>query len=93
MLLGVSDDETWGKEKIVVSHGGGLLLYTDGVIEAWNETGILYGQERLKTVVSEVIESPADEISSAVLMDLENFFGDEAQSDDIAMIVIKRDEA
>jgi len=93
MLLGVSDDETWGKEKIVVSHGGGLLLYTDGVIEAWNETGILYGQERLKTVVSEVIESPADEISSAVLMDLENFVGDEAQSDDIAMIVIKRDEA
>jgi hypothetical protein len=33
----------------------------------------------------------ADAIGSAILLDLKNFVGAEAQSDDIAMIVIKRD--
>jgi len=91
MLLGISSDEIWGKEKISISPGGGLLLYTDGVIEAWNENGILYGQDRLKKVIREVISSPANEICAAVLDDLDTFVGVEPQSDDLAMIVIRRD--
>jgi PAS domain S-box-containing protein len=91
MILGVSDDEKWEKDIIMISHGDGLLLYTDGVTEGVNEDGVLYGQKRLKKVIQEVVDAPADAIGSTILLDLKNFVGAEAQSDDIAMIVIKRD--
>lgn len=91
MLLGISEDETWEKEVITISPGDGLLLYTDGITEGFNEDGVLYGQDRLKKVMVNLFDSSADNICSTVLSDLENFVGAEDQSDDIAMIVIKRE--
>ncbi len=92
MLLGISEDEKWGKETIVISHGDGLLLYTDGITEGLNERGALYGGERLKNVLSALKDESADTICSKIFLDLENFVGAEAQSDDIAMIVVKREK-
>jgi len=91
MLLGVSGDEKWEKEIIVLSHGDGLLLYTDGVTEGLNELGVFYGENRLKKVLEESVEASAETICSTVFFDLENFVASEAQSDDIAMIVVKRE--
>jgi sigma-B regulation protein RsbU (phosphoserine phosphatase) len=91
MLLGVSEDERWGKEIIVISPEDGLLLYTDGVTEGLNERGVFYGENRLKKALEEVAEASAETICSTVFLDLESFVGTEAQSDDIAMIVIKRE--
>jgi sigma-B regulation protein RsbU (phosphoserine phosphatase) len=91
MLLGVSEDEKWEKRTILISHGDGLLLYTDGITEGLNEQGVFYGENRLKKVTIEFINASADSICSNILLDLENFVGTEAQSDDIAMIVVKRE--
>jgi len=91
MLLGISEDETWEKEIITISPGDGLLLYTDGITEGFNEDGVLYGQNRLKKVMGDLFDSSADTICSTVLLNLDNFVGAEDQSDDIAMIVIKRE--
>ncbi|MFC1997230.1 SpoIIE family protein phosphatase [Chloroflexota bacterium] len=91
MLLGISEDETWKKEIITIAPGDGLLLYTDGITEGFNEDGVVYGQNRLKKVMGGLFDSSADTICSTVLLDLDNFVGAEDQSDDIAMIVIKRE--
>jgi sigma-B regulation protein RsbU (phosphoserine phosphatase) len=91
MLLGISDNEKWGKETVVISPGDGLLLYTDGVTEGLNERGVFYGENRLKEVIKKIVVASAESICSTVLQDLENFVGMEPQSDDIAMIVIKRE--
>jgi PAS domain S-box-containing protein len=91
MLLGVSGNEKWEKATITFSPGDGLLLYTDGVTEGLNEQGIFYGENRLKKVLKELAEASAKTICSTVLSDLENFVSTEAQSDDIAMIVVKRE--
>jgi len=91
MLLGISADEKWEKETITFSDGDGLLLYTDGVTEGLNENGLFYGDKRLKPLLQEIASDPAETILSTILQDLENFVGAETQSDDIAMIVIKRE--
>ena len=91
MLLGVSADEKWEKAKITISQGDGLLLYTDGVTEGLNDQGLFYGEERLKSVLQSATGTSAKKISSTILRDLENFVGAENQSDDIAMIAIKRE--
>ena len=91
MPLGVYKGESWGKETIKISQGDGLLLYTDGVTEGMNGQGMLYGENRLTKVIKEAACTSAAAICSTVLQDLESFVGPEAQSDDIAMIAIKRD--
>lgn len=91
MLLGVSAEEKWGKGTIVIAPGDGLMLYTDGVTEGLNESGALYGEERLKKALVALMDSPADTICSMILRDLESFVGEETQSDDIAMLVVKRE--
>lgn len=92
MLLGVSTEGTWEKETIFISHGDGLLLYTDGVTEGLNKQGAFYGEARLKKTLTALKDSPADTICSMVFQDLENFVSAESQSDDIAMIVVKREK-
>ncbi len=91
MLLGVSENEKWEKGTIQIAHGDGLLLYTDGVTEGLNEQGVFYGENRLKKVMEALFDASADTICSTIFLDLENFVGAEAQSDDIAMIVVKRE--
>jgi sigma-B regulation protein RsbU (phosphoserine phosphatase) len=91
MPLGISEGGRWEKETIKISHRDGLFLYTDGVTEGMNEHGVSYSEDRLKKVVEEVVDTSADTICSAVLQDLDNFVGSEAQSDDIAIMVIKRE--
>jgi PAS domain S-box-containing protein len=91
MLLGVSKDEKWDKGTILISHGDGLLLYTDGVTEGLNTEGMLYGENRLRKAMKDLVDTSADSICSTIFLDLKNFVGAEAQSDDIAMIVVKRE--
>ena len=83
---GMVDDQTFSLEK-----DDTILLYTDGITEGFNQDGMVYGQNRLKKVLGDLFDSSADTIYSTVLQDLENFVGAEDQSDDIAMIVIKRE--
>ena len=75
----------------MIREGEGLLLYTDGVTEGLNKHGVCYGSDCLKSVVREHAARSAERICSEVLIDLEDFVGEEPQSDDIAMIVIKRE--
>jgi sigma-B regulation protein RsbU (phosphoserine phosphatase) len=91
MLLGVSADEMWEKEIITILPGSGIALYTDGVTEGLNEGGVFYGENRLNRVLQNVTDDSAERICSSIIEDLEHFVGAETQSDDIAMIVIKRE--
>jgi PAS domain S-box-containing protein len=89
--LGVYKNEKWEMETIQIAPGAGVCLYTDGITEATNGTGKIYGEERLRDLMESMVSASASEICSSVMVDLEEFVGGEAQSDDIAMIVVKRD--
>ena len=62
-------------------HGSRLTFYSDGVVEAQNEKGELFGFERAKAMSTE----PAADIAEAARR-----FG---QSDDITVVAIERDAA
>jgi serine phosphatase RsbU (regulator of sigma subunit) len=70
--------------------GDGIVLYTDGVTEAENAAGELYGLDRLCTAVSRAWPQSAAAIQQAVIADVTRFIGDHTVYDDLTLVVLKQ---
>ena len=67
-----------------------LLVYSDGLIEARSEKGQFFGEESVKTLLSEVSGMNAREICDTILNTVDKFMGKSRQSDDLSLIIIRR---
>lgn len=90
-LLGVFEDVSFFDVSIRLAAGDALVLFTDGVIEARNERGELFGDDRLHDAVVNAPTSSAQGIVDAVLERVHSFQSGKA-ADDIAIVVIRRSE-
>jgi DNA-binding NarL/FixJ family response regulator len=91
MALGVSEDARWKQKSLRLEPGDVLVVYTDGITEAADQTGKSFGEERLLEVILARSRARAEEICSAVLEEVRRFTGSSPRQDDIALVVIKRD--
>ena len=66
-----------------------LLLYTDGVTEAFNSSGEQFGRERLAEVIHQNGDQPADGLIQAVLYTLTDFTDARPLEDDVTLVVYK----
>ena len=64
-------------------------MYTDGLIEATNSEGILFGHERLKQSILRYADLSAEEMVHAVMRDLKEYTGKKTLSDDVTLQVLK----
>ena len=65
-----------------------IILYTDGVTEAMNCSKQLFGEERLLQTLSANNASP-QEIVALIRTEVSKFAGEEPQSDDITLLVMR----
>ena len=86
--LGLMDDGEFEQETIELSKGDMILLYTDGVTEALNESEELFGEERLEECLNRLNAKKisVEEILTEVKLSLEQYVGAAPQSDDITML-------
>ena len=73
-----------------LASGDTLFLYTDGVPEATDADGKMFGTERLLETLSAAANGTAKELLEAVSTDVEAFVGTAPQFDDLTMLAIKR---
>lgn len=89
--LGVVGDDKFDTalECSEFNRGDRIYLYTDGVIEAWNPRGEMFGQERLEQFLlsNKNSENRFDGIRNGLL----DFIGDQSHSDDITLIELTCD--
>jgi hypothetical protein len=78
--IGIALDATYEETRFELNPGDYLALYTDGLLEARNEAGELYGFERLHTLFS--VKPSAMEAAEAAVG-----FG---QDDDITVLTLER---
>ena len=80
------------EEEIELADGDTVVLYTDGITEARNEAGELYGLERVQAAVKEFApQYSADGIHHHLAQEVSAFMGTAEQLDDMTLIVLKRD--
>jgi sigma-B regulation protein RsbU (phosphoserine phosphatase) len=90
VVLGALKDIPLEERQIEVAPGDLLIFYTDGVTEAMNAAGQLFGEERLQAIIRANAGASAEQVCQAVLQALENFTRDTSPSDDITLLVVKR---
>jgi serine phosphatase RsbU (regulator of sigma subunit) len=88
--VGVPGAFAFTSESLRLAHGDSLYALTDGVTEAMNERGDLYGAPRLQRLLASL---PADaapgEVNAAVLDDVRRFVGEAAASDDLTLLALR----
>ncbi len=70
-----------------------LIVYTDGVDEAFNDQKQMYGIERLKQHLSSLSYNTTQQVGESIFSAVEVFTGDGFQSDDITVMVIEYEPA
>lgn len=88
--LGVLDDAQY--EQYIhegLRPGQVIVIGTDGVWEARNEAGEVFGKERLREVIRNAASGSAAQVSAAILEKLTAFRWKARPSDDITFIVVK----
>jgi sigma-B regulation protein RsbU (phosphoserine phosphatase) len=74
---------------VPLGQGDTLILYTDGVSEAFNNQEECYGDKRLLADAIGFARGSAIELSSGLLQKVRAFAGSAPQSDDIAILTMK----
>lgn len=90
LVVGAFADFTFHEFTHSLNHGDAIIMYTDGVNEAWNASHEGFGMARLQQVMAQCASRSSRQIVDAVSQAIHVFTADAEQNDDITMLVIKR---
>ncbi len=85
--LGIIDGVEYEETILALEEGDCLIFYTDGVVEAVNEKGEMFGFERLLEAVGSAGKGDAGSVLEALKGQVDGFVGKAPQHDDITIIV------
>jgi hypothetical protein len=80
------------EHSIALAAGDVIVLYTDGISEAMNPDGDLFGEARLSHIIEEHGHLDVSELRERVVREVEAFAGAADQNDDLTMILLKFEE-
>jgi serine phosphatase RsbU (regulator of sigma subunit) len=89
MPLGLMPGMGYEQKEIVLEEGEVAFFYTDGLVEAHDQRGEMFGFPRLRELVAE--HGEAGSLEEALLEELYSFVGEGwEQEDDITLLTLKR---
>ncbi|HOW72807.1 MAG TPA: SpoIIE family protein phosphatase [Phycisphaerae bacterium] len=92
MVSGLVSGVEIGTTRMKLRPGDTLVLYTDGVTEAFNAESSMFEEARLLECLGKVAGQSADRTASAVLDAVRRHAADCPQSDDLTVVAIRRAE-
>jgi sigma-B regulation protein RsbU (phosphoserine phosphatase) len=87
--LGFEPGLEFERTELTLNEGDAVILYTDGVSEAFNTQDECYGNDRLLADAGAFSGMDAPGITSSLLQKVREFAGTAPQSDDIAILTLK----
>jgi phosphoserine phosphatase RsbU/P len=90
LALGVASDVSYTQQEVDISPGDTLIVYTDGVTEAMDRAGELFGDERLRALLPSLAGLPAADVTARIVQAVDTFAADAPPHDDVSLAVIRR---
>ena len=89
MPLGLMNEMSYEEKEAVLREGDSVLYYSDGLVEAHDPEGEMFGLPRLRALVAEHGEERS--LGDFLLKELYSFTGEGwEQEDDITLLTLKR---
>lgn len=89
IALGVVPEVTITCAELVLEPGDLIVMYTDGVTEAFNPLDEEFGEERLIDFLQKHRNFPVQEIIDGLIDEIRRFCGSAPQSDDITLVIVR----
>ena len=86
--VGITNTATWSAASVTLNPGERLFLYTDGLSEATNAAGDLYGEERLRSGLQARAGSESGELIRQIIAEMDEFRGDAPEADDVTCLML-----
>jgi phosphoserine phosphatase RsbU/P len=90
IALGIIEGEKITERTIQLGEGDTVLLYTDGITEAFAPSGDMFGESALLEVVEATRAADASDLLDAIETRVKNFMESQPLSDDMTMLALKR---
>jgi len=89
-ILGIMEHADYEEDQVALRPGDRLVFYTDGISEAMNADGELFGEQRLCEVMDAIPRDlPAREVAERMLAALREFLGEMEPQDDMTLLVVR----
>ena len=89
IALGAMDGSEFEEVALSLESGTTIVFYTDGVTEASNMAGELFGEERLYDIIKSHGTLTAKNLIEAIQTEIEAYCNGAQQADDITLMVLK----
>ncbi len=90
VALGVLEDTHYEERPVVIGHGDIVVMYTDGVSEAENESKEQFGTERIEAIVRANPGHSARELTQDIVAAVLDWAGDVGLNDDLTLLVMRQ---
>lgn len=87
--LGITTEATFPSAQVTLQPGDTLVLFTDGVVEAFNSAGEEFSDDRWLNVIRGLPNLNAQQTLQYLMKTVEDFVGATRQSDDITCLVLR----
>jgi serine phosphatase RsbU (regulator of sigma subunit) len=87
--LGILDEAEYEETLMNIDRGDVIVFYTDGIVEAMNAKGELFGFERLVSLIDSSVSDSAETLLQDILAHTKKFASGVAQHDDLTVIVVR----
>jgi sigma-B regulation protein RsbU (phosphoserine phosphatase) len=87
--LGIEPAATFDSGSVQLETGDALILYTDGVVEAYNAAGDEFGNDRWLAAIRQLPEVRSEETLRMLMRQVDEFVGATRQSDDITCLIFR----
>ncbi|MFP4481203.1 MAG: SpoIIE family protein phosphatase [Thermovirgaceae bacterium] len=87
-LVGAMEGILFEEGSVTLAPGDLLVIYTDGVTEAMNADGDLFGDERTKKAVTDLGRLDCQDVLEGIRKRIKSHAGETEQSDDITLLAL-----
>ncbi len=87
--LGMFPNATWEEFSIATQPGDSVIFFSDGIVDAQNGAGEMFGNDRLVATVKKYQHKPASKLAECILSDVGKFQGKQDRFDDETVVVLR----
>jgi serine phosphatase RsbU (regulator of sigma subunit) len=91
LIIGAFDFAQFVGAHVAMDKGDVLFVYSDGLTEAEDSSGSMFGEERVKAIILREAALGAESVYDSVLAALQDFTKGRTQTDDITLVIAQRE--